>query len=130
MICTYIERFNKKNVFNVKLYSEIPPLQYFNNNGEPSLAYSSSEKAVGPDNINHKMLKRTVLTIAKPLCLLFNRSLSDCTFPCSWKIASVFPLYKKDDSSCVSNYRLFFSLKLCVQNNGTNYFQTCLQLSL
>ena len=155
-----------KNVFNVKSSSEIPPLQYSNDNGKPSLAYSSSEKvevlnsyfssisfiddsnaklpdfyslcnksisdicileqevidiisilqtnkAVGPDNISHKMLKSTVLTIAKPLCLLFNRSLSDCIFPCSWKLANVLPLYKKDDSSCVSNYRPV-SLLSCV----------------
>lgn len=32
-------------------------------------------KAVGPDNISHKMLKNTMYTITKPLCTLFNRSL-------------------------------------------------------
>ena len=149
-----------KKCFNVNSSSEIPPLQYSNDKGEPSFAYSSSEKvevlnsyyssisfiddsnaklpefhslcnnsisnirileqdvmdiisilqtnkAVGPDNISHKMLKSTctVFTIAKPLCLSFNRSFSDCTFPCSWKIANVLPLYKKDDSSDLSNYR-------------------------
>ena len=36
-----------------------------------------TNKAVGPDNIDHKMLKSTVFTIAKPLCLLFNRSLHE-----------------------------------------------------
>ena len=36
-----------------------------------------TNKAVGLDNIGHKMLKSTVFTIAKPHCLLFNRSLSD-----------------------------------------------------
>ena len=35
-----------------------------------------TNKAVGLDNIGHKMLKSTVFTIAKPHCLLFNRSLS------------------------------------------------------
>ena len=32
-------------------------------------------KAVGPDCISHKMLKSTMYSICKPLCLLFNRSL-------------------------------------------------------
>ena len=59
------------------------------------------------------MLKSTVHTIAKPLCLLFNRSLKDCLFPCSWKIANVLPLYKKGDPSQVSNYRPV-SLLSCV----------------
>ena len=36
-----------------------------------------TNKAVEPDNISHKMLKSTVLSIAIPLCLLFYRSLSD-----------------------------------------------------
>lgn len=61
-------------------------------------------KAVGPDNISHKMLKNTMYTIAKPLCTLFNRSLKNCTFPSSWKISNVLPLYKKGDSSLMSNY--------------------------
>lgn len=43
--------------------------------------------------------------IAKPLCLSFNRSLRDCIFPSSWKISNVLPLYKKGDSSQMSNYR-------------------------
>ena len=33
-----------KKCFNVNSSSEIPPLQYSNDKGEPSFAYSSSEK--------------------------------------------------------------------------------------
>ena len=40
-------------------------------------------------NTSHKMLKNTVSTIVKPLCLLFKRSLKDCLFPHSWKIGKV-----------------------------------------
>ena len=39
----------------------------------------------------------TVSTIVKLLCLLFNRSLKDCLFPDSWKIAK--------NPSELSNYR-------------------------
>ena len=56
-------------------------------------------KAVGPDSISHKMLKSTKKTIAKPLTMLFNRSLSENMFPYSWKIAHVIPLFRKEDPS-------------------------------
>ncbi len=155
-----------KNVFNIKMSTEIPPLQFTLKTGEQSIAYSNAEKAevlndyfssisflddneaklpkfhsvcnnvisdicileqevidivsilqvnkaVGPDNISHKMLKSTMYTIAKPLCISFNRSLRDCTFPSSWKISHVLPLYKKGDSSQMSNYRPV-SLLSCV----------------
>ena len=72
-----------------------------------------TNKAIGPDKISHKMLKNTVSTIVKPLCLLFNRSLRDCLFPDSWKIANVLPLFKKGDPSELSNYRPV-SLLSCV----------------
>ena len=72
-----------------------------------------TNKTIGPDNISHKMLKNTVSTIVKPLCLLFNRSLRDCLFPDSWKIANVLPLFKKGDPSELSNYRPV-SLLSCV----------------
>lgn len=37
-------------------------------------------KAIGPDSISHKMLKSTMFTICKPLCLLFNKSLLERSF--------------------------------------------------
>ena len=70
-------------------------------------------KAVGPDSISHKMLKSTKETIAKPLTMLFNRSLSENMFPYSWKIAHVIPFFKKEDPSIASNYRPV-SLLSCV----------------
>ena len=60
-------------------------------------------KDIGPDCINHKMLKSTKSSIVKPLKLLFNRSLSENMFPSVWMIAHVIPLFKKDDPSLVSN---------------------------
>lgn len=45
-----------------------------------------SNKAIGPDTISHKVLKSTIYTIVKPLCLLFKRSLNDCIFSRSSKI--------------------------------------------
>lgn len=70
-------------------------------------------KAIGPDNISHRMLKYTKFSISKPLCMLFNKSLVENSFPNYWKIAHVLPLFKKDDPSVASNYRPV-SLLSCV----------------
>ncbi len=64
-----------------------------------------TNKAVGEDLISHLVLKRTCSSIAKPLCLLFNKSLQECTFPALWKKAMVMPLFKKGDANTPSNYR-------------------------
>ena len=42
-------------------------------------------KACGHDLVSHKMLKMTCETITKPLHILINRSLAECTFPSLWK---------------------------------------------
>ena len=64
-----------------------------------------TNKASGPDGINHRLLKSICNSIAQPLCILFNISLRDCKFPSQWKLAHVIPIYKKGDKSMPSNYR-------------------------
>ena len=46
--------------------------------------------------------------------ILFNASLSSSTVPFSWKQANVCAVHKKDDKSCVNNYRPI-SLLCCVE---------------
>lgn len=70
-------------------------------------------KAVGPDTISNRMLVSVKLDISKPLCMLFNKSLQERTFPSDWKNAFVIPLFKKGDKSLPSNYRPV-SLLSCV----------------
>ena len=70
-------------------------------------------KAVGPDFVSHKMLKETIFSVTTHLCFLFNRSLKESLFPTQWKISNVLPLFKKGDSSELSNYRPVFLLS-CV----------------
>jgi hypothetical protein len=43
--------------------------------------------------------------IAKPMSLLFNRSIQEIVFPDQWKIAHVMALFIKGDTSLPSNYR-------------------------
>lgn len=62
-------------------------------------------KATGIDTISHNMLKNTAETVCEPLLILFKRSLRECKFPSAWKLATVLPLFKKNESFLPSNYR-------------------------
>ena len=96
-------------------------------------------KSSGPDNINNRILKEIAYPISKPLCDLFNYSLSHGIFPDVWKQANVSPLYKKDDPPLVCNYRpisLLSSIgkvmEKIIHKHMFNYFNdhsiiTCLQ---
>ena len=98
-------------------------------------------KSSGRDNINNMILTEIAYPLSKPLCDLFNYSLSRGIFPDVWKQADVSPLYKKDDHSLVCNYRpisLISSIgkviEKIVHKHMFNYFNdnsiiTCLQSS-
>ena len=62
-------------------------------------------KSCGPDLISPRLLKEGADILARPLCILFNRSLEANYFPTTWKFGNVSPIYKKDDRSLPSNYR-------------------------
>ena len=62
-------------------------------------------KASGPDLISNKMLKRVSKTVAKPLCIIFNRSLQEGIFPDKWKLGNLVPIFKKGEKSIPANYR-------------------------
>ena len=62
-------------------------------------------KATGPDAINNRILKELATPLSFPLSDLFNFSLATGKVPQMWKEANVTPIFKKEDSSVVSNYR-------------------------
>ena len=70
-------------------------------------------KATGPDKISNKMLKISPEKIAKPLLIIFNKSLQQSKYPSNWKSAHVVAIFKKGDTSLPSNYRPI-SLISCV----------------
>jgi hypothetical protein len=59
----------------------------------------------GPDEIGCKVLKTNAETLAKCLHHLFSCSFSKSALPSTWKLASVSPIFKKGDKTCVENYR-------------------------
>ena len=62
-------------------------------------------KAAGPDEIYGRVLNECADELAKPLFIIFRRSLSTSEIPDDWRHANVVPIFKKGSKSCVSNYR-------------------------
>ena len=59
----------------------------------------------GYDGIYVKLLKYLFPALSKPLCLIINQSLLTGIYPDKLKIAKVIPLFKKDDTLLMDNYR-------------------------
>ena len=62
-------------------------------------------KSSGMDKLSSKICKDAFLVLIEQLVHMFNSSLNSSTFPDSWKIAKVIPLYKGGDREDVGNYR-------------------------
>ena len=64
-----------------------------------------TNKSPGPDKISPRILKEVKTVICKPLCMIFNKSLTSGKVPSEWKLANVTPIHKKGDKSIPGNYR-------------------------
>ena len=64
-----------------------------------------ADSSPGLDNIDNRTLKEIGHIIAKPLSILFNRSMESGTFPKIWKTAAVSPIHKGGAKNEPSNYR-------------------------
>ena len=65
-----------------------------------------TNKSTGPDQLPSKILKMSALLIYEPLTKLFKKSLNTATFPKSWKVANITPIFKnKGSASNPANYR-------------------------
>ena len=62
---------------------------------------------------NIAMLKLSASAVAKPLNMIFEKCLSEGTFPNFWKFANVQPIHKKDSRQIKSNYRSISVLPVC-----------------
>ena len=59
------------------------------------------------------MLKLCAPAVAKPLNMIFEKCLSEGTFPNFWKFANIQPIHKNDSSQIKSNYRPISLLSVC-----------------
>ena len=65
-----------------------------------------NKNSSGHDGISNKLLKSiTYNELCKPLTLIINQMLSSGVFTETFKNSKIIPLYKKGDSSLLSNYR-------------------------
>ena len=71
----------------------------------PMLKQLNSSKSMGPDNFHPRFLKETVDSIAYPITLLFNKSLSEGKLPQDWKSVNITCIFKSGDKTKASNYR-------------------------
>lgn len=70
-------------------------------------ALSSVDPTKGPgsDGIPPVFLKNTAKDIYKPLSLIFNKCMSEGTFPTAWKHANIIPVHKSGPKNNVEKYR-------------------------
>ena len=59
----------------------------------------------GPDQIPSYIFKRYIPSLAKPILLLYSKSLKTGIFPSKWKSSFIFPIFKLGDKNNVENYR-------------------------
>ena len=64
-----------------------------------------NKSSSGHDGISNKLLKVLKFELSKPLTLIINQMITTGVFPDSFKISKIIPLFKKGDSSLLSNYR-------------------------
>ena len=69
------------------------------------LSHLQTKKAAGHDGISPRLLRAATSAIVEPLAKIINLCLSKGTFPTSWKIAKVTPVFKVGDQLNISNYR-------------------------
>lgn len=70
-----------------------------------ALCNMDASKGPGSDGLPVSFLKHCAIGFAAPLCLLFNLSLKQGSFPDAWKISKVIPIHKSGSRSEVTNYR-------------------------
>ena len=59
----------------------------------------------GHDGISNKLLKLIQDKVSKPLTLIINQMLTTGIFPDAFKKSKIVPIFKKGDSSLLTNYR-------------------------
>ena len=64
-----------------------------------------NKRSSGHDEISNKLLKLLKFELSKSLTLIINQMINTGVFPGSLKVSKIIQLFKKCDSSLLSNYR-------------------------
>jgi hypothetical protein len=108
---------NEHNIDDVWVPSDPSPEHVPNDPPFGALQFTSDEveysvlqdldvnKDSGPDGIPPIILKNCASAFAKPLSLLFNRSMATSVFPDRWKVSYVTSIFKKGRHNNVEDYR-------------------------
>ena len=64
-----------------------------------------NKKSAGTDNISNDMIKKLKESLAEPMTIIFNKSLSEGVFPERMKMVDMIPLYKGKTQLQKENYR-------------------------
>ena len=63
-------------------------------------------KALGPDELHPRVLKKLATELCPLFAHLFRQSIDKGEIPKEWSLANICPLFKKEDRSLACNYRL------------------------
>lgn len=97
---------NNNNPSHTQIGGREPPYSVFGEEEIGNILQNLDEnKNGGPDGIPNLLLRRTYEYIARPLTIIYNRSIRLGTFPERFKQAYITPIFKKGDNTLVENYR-------------------------
>ena len=63
------------------------------------------DKSPGPDALSPVFLQSCALQLAKPFCILFNKTIENGSVPMAWKQARITPIFKKGARKDPGNFR-------------------------
>jgi hypothetical protein len=86
-------------------YHEIGNIQIKTEGVEKLLDKLNQNKAMGPDELHPRLLKRYSNLIAPILQVIYQKSINSGEVPHDWKTANVCPIFKKGERYLPSNYR-------------------------
>ena len=88
--------------------NEVPALQHCEINRAKVLHHirnPDSSKSHGCDDLSVSMIKLCDTAIVEPLCMIFERCITNGVYPSSWKKENIVPIHKKGNRQCKTNYR-------------------------
>lgn len=103
----------------------LPDISFTTSQVQDVLKGFNIHKVASPDNIPMFFFVNLSLSLGFPLCILFNKSLTEKKFPNKWKESFVSPIFKKGDKSDITNYRA-----VCIMCAASKIFEKLMFIAL